>query len=99
MSVGIEHVAHAGHRADGRAALVDGVVGDVGVAVDQARRDESSRDVDDLGVGRDGDVRADRGDLAVAKDDGAVGDRPLRDRQDGAAAQRDDADSHERPAR
>ena len=45
----------------------------------------------DLGVGRDGHVRADRGDLAVAKEDGAVGDRAAGDRQDRAAAERDEA--------
>ena len=38
-----------------------------------------------------GDVRADRGDLAVAQQDGAVRDRPLRDREDGSASQCDDA--------
>ena len=40
---------------------------------------------------RDGDVRADRGDLAVAKKDGAVRNRPLRDREDGSASQCHDA--------
>ena len=47
--------------------------------------------VNDLGIGRDGDVRADRGNLAVAKKDGAVRDRPLRDRENGSASQCHDA--------
>ena len=38
-----------------------------------------------------GDVRADRGDLAVAQHDRAVRDGAVRDRQDRRAAKRDDA--------
>ncbi len=88
---GVEDVAHPRHGTDGRSSLVDGVVADVRVAVDQAWRDEPSGHVNDLGIGRDGDVRADRGNLAVAKKDGAVRNRPLRDRENGSASQCHDA--------
>ena len=87
----IENVFHSGHRADGRAALVDRVVGDVRVRVDEARRHELAGRVDDLGARRDGDVRADRGDLAVAQHHGAVRNRALGDGKHRTAAQRDDS--------
>ena len=85
----IEHIPDAGHRADGRAALVDVVGRDVRVRVDDARRDEQAGGVDHLGVGRDLDVGADGGDLAVAHEHGAVGDGAAGHRQDGGAADGD----------
>ena len=86
---GVEDVAHPRHGTDGRAALVDRVVADVRVAVDQAWRDESSGHVNGLGVGRDGDVRADRGHHAVAQENSADRDRPLRDRENRSASKVD----------
>ena len=87
----IEHVFHAGHRADRDAAFVDGVVGDVRVRVDDARRDELAGRVVDVGAGGNRHVRADRGDLAVAHQHGAVGDRAARGGDDGCVADRDHA--------
>ncbi len=78
----IEHVAHPGHRAHGRRALVDRVVGDVRVGVDDARRDELAGAVIDVGARRNRRVGADGGDLAVAHDDGAVGNRAACDGHD-----------------
>ena len=49
----VEHVAHAGHRADRRRAFVDRVVGDVRVRVDDAGRDELAGAVEDLGARRE----------------------------------------------
>ena len=91
MSVGFEHVAHAGHRADRRRALVDRVVGDVRVRVDDARRDELAGAVIDVGARRDLHVRADRGDLAVADHDRAVVDGAARDGDDRRVADGGDA--------
>jgi hypothetical protein len=87
---GIEHVAHADHRAHRRRAFVDGVVRDVRVRVDDAGRDEFARAVDDVGARRNLDVRADGGDLAVAHEDGAVLDGAVRDGHDGRVPNRDD---------
>ena len=88
----VEDVLHARHRADGGAAFVDRVHGDVRVGVDQAWRDELARDVNDVCPRRylDATTGADSGDLAVAQDDGAVGDDPLRHREDRRTAERDD---------
>ena len=56
-----------------------------------AWRDELPGDVDDLRIGRDGDVRTDRRDLAVAQHDRAIRDGSVRHRQNGRAAKRHDA--------
>ena len=47
----------------------------IAVGVEQAGSDHLAPGVDDLGVGGDGDVRADGADASVGDDDGAVGDR------------------------
>ncbi len=88
---GVEHVVHADHRADGRAPLVDRIIGDVRMGVDDARRDVLAGHVDHLRIGRDRHVGADRGDFSVPDDDGAVRDRAFRDRVHRTAAQRDHA--------
>ena len=49
---GVEHVLDAHHRRHDRAALVDGVGGDVRVRVDDAGRDELAGGVDHLGARR-----------------------------------------------
>ena len=86
----VEHVFHAGHRADRDAAFVDRVVGDVRVRVDDARRDELAGRVVDVGAGGNRHVRADRGNLAVAHQHGAVGDGAARGGDDRPVADRDD---------
>ena len=85
----IQDVFHPGHRADRYAAFVDGVVGDVRVAVDDARRDELAGGVVDLRAGGNRHVGADRGDLPVANQHGAVGDGAAGRRQDRGVAKRD----------
>ena len=86
----IDDVFHPRHRADRRPALVDRVVGDVRVRVDDARRHELAGGVDDLGAGGNLHVGADRGDLAVAQEHGAVRNRAPGDGEHRAAAKCDD---------
>ena len=93
----VEHLAHAGHRADGRRPFVDGVVGDVRVRVDDAGRHELAGAVDDLRPRRDLDVRPDRRNLAVAQDDGAVLNRAAGGGDDRRVPDRDHAWRCRRP--
>ncbi len=59
--------------------------------VDDPRRDEAARDIHDVGVRGDLDVRADRRDLSVAEQYRPVRDRATRHRQNRAPAEGDDA--------
>jgi hypothetical protein len=86
----VEHVLHARHRAHRRAAFVDGVVRDVRVCVDDARRNELSGGVDDLGAGGHRDVRANGGDLPVPKQHRAIWNRAVGDGQDRSTSERDE---------
>src|SRR5262249_10161467 len=85
----IEYVLDAGHRADGRAAFVDGIGGDVRVAVDDAGRHELAAAVHDVGARGNRDVRAaDGGNLSRPQHDGAVLYRAARDGQNRRALDR-----------
>jgi hypothetical protein len=86
----VEHVFHPGHRAHRHAALVDGFAGDVRMGVDDPWRDELAGAVIDLGARGNRHVAADRGDLAVAHQHGAIGDGPLGRGDDGRVPDRDD---------
>ena len=55
--------------------VVPGLLGDVGVAVDQPRQHRLAREVDDLGPRRDGEVAAHRGDPVALDEDHGVLDR------------------------
>ena len=93
----VEHFAHPRHRADGRRAFVDGVVGDVRVGVDDAGRHELAGAVDDLRAGRHLHIGADRRNLAVAQHDGAVLNRAAGGGDDGRVPDRDHAWRCRRP--
>ena len=70
--VRIQDLRHIHHRGDGNAALVDALGCDVRMAIDNARDDELSRGIDDLGVFRGIDGLADFGDFAILNKDGTA---------------------------
>ena len=89
--IGVEHVFNAGHGANGHAALVDAVGGDVGVGVDDAGDDVEAGGVNHGGAARNAHPPAHPRDLAVADEDGAVLDGALGHRQDGGVLNDGDA--------
>jgi hypothetical protein len=86
----IEDVFDTGHRADRRPAFVDRIGRDVRMTIDDARRHEPARRIDDVGARGNRDVLSDRRDLSAAQDDGAVLDGALRHGDDRRVADGDD---------
>ena len=76
--VGIENFLHIHHRGNRDAAFIDGLSGNVRMAIDNSGNHELPRSVDDLGACRSFDGLPDFGDFSIPNKDGTMLDRSVR---------------------